>query len=163
MLGQNSISAYPVSSHVATVPEVPVDNEIAGGVTLYTPRIDGVLHYDGNLTIPSLTVSGTLLDYNTFSGGVALPAMTISGTLGIIKDFEGNVDLPNLKVTGTLLKGNILAGGVIMHEFHVNGTFGDVSGFTGNVDLPKLQLNGELSTTIADSTLEFDGDMACTQ
>lgn len=163
MLGQNPISTYPISSHVATVPEALVNNEISGGITLYAPRINGVLHYDGAVTLPSLTVSGTLVNANWLSGGVSLSAPTISGTFSMVKGFTGTVTTPKLKVTGTLLKGNILSGGVIMHEPHVNGTFGDVSGFTGNVNLPKLQVDGILSTTIADSTLSFDEDTSCTQ
>jgi hypothetical protein len=104
----------------------------------------------GNVTLPSLTLSGAALVAYLASGASTLPSLTISGAAAAVNPAptSGQIDLPSLTISGTAVVANpaTTSGQIDLPSLTVSGFALLTQDASGVFSLPSLSVTGSSDT-----------------
>lgn len=132
--------AVTVGASSATTPD------FAGAIFLEPA---GSYSFDpSTLTLPELTLSGSLTPVLAVSGALQLPELTLSGSLVPVFSVAGSLTLPELTLAGSLAPTLALSGALVLPELTLSGALVTVVSLSGAPVLPLWTLSGALAPVV---------------
>jgi hypothetical protein len=136
-LNQCVLPMFVVSGHAEVAPV------ITGSITLPMFTVSGGtgLHLSADITLPFFTVNSKTGE----SASITLPRLSVTGSILSGFTAAGAVTLPVFTVAGTVITGRSADGVVELPSFTVAGTASFVPVITGALTLPALTVRGTMS------------------
>jgi hypothetical protein len=138
------------SNWIATSEDNQSASSAWGTVGTWADAGGGSSDATGNITLPSLTLSGAALVAYLASGAATLPSLTVSGTAAAVNPAptSGQIDLPSLTISGTAAVANpaITSGQIDLPSLTASGFALLTQDASGVFSLPSLSVTGSSDT-----------------